>query len=84
MSNVEKVVNKYVEKLFKNYGKDLVENSEIYSFPYNSTNLENFFQTKPTTKSTRIINNLSLLKTSFTHFPHSLLLLLLNNFIKEV
>lgn len=84
MSNVEKVVNKYVEKLFKNYGKDLVENSEINSFPYKSTILENFFQTKPTTKSTRKINNLSLLKSSFTHFPHSLLLLLLNKFIKEV
>lgn len=77
MNNVEKFAKKSVEMLFKNNGKSVVEKSKIDSFPYKSTNFENFFQTKTTTNSTIKFNISSPLNLSFTHFPHSLLLLLL-------
>lgn len=76
---VEKVVNKYVEKMFINNGKRFVEKTDFNTFPYKSTILMTFFQKKTTINSTSFKNYLSLLKTSFTHYPHSLLLLLLNN-----
>jgi uncharacterized protein YkvS len=77
MNNVEKFAKKSVEILFKNNGKGVVEKSQNDSFPYKSTIFNNFFQIKTTMNSTIDFNNFPLLNSSFTHFPHSLLLLLL-------
>ena len=76
---VEKPAKKSEEKLVKSVWENLVEKVEVSSFPYKST----FFSAKnhmnSTTISTRKIDDFSLLKMGFPHFPHSLLLLLLNN-----
>ena len=76
--SVDKFAKKSVDKLFKSFGKNLVKKSKNDSFPYKSTYFGKFFQTKSTRKSTWNLKDSSLLNESFTHFPHSLLLLLLN------
>lgn len=70
MNNVEKIESG-CEKIF-------VEKAGDFSFPYKSTFFGRVFQRKTTRKSTRFFCDFSLLMNGFTHFPHSLLLLLLN------
>lgn len=76
---VQKPVNNYMENLSKTMWGKIVEKININSFPYKSTNFFNKTHKNSTTISTRILNDFSLLKSSFSQFPHSLLLLLLNN-----
>jgi hypothetical protein len=77
MNNIS--VEKPVNNLFKINGKSSVEKSVDFSFPYRTQLSRNVFHLNSTLKSTRNFRLFSLLNSSFTHFPHSLLLLLLNN-----
>ena len=76
---VQKPVNNYMENLLKTMWGKFVEKLNSFSFPYKSTKISYKNHMNSTTISTRIINDFSLLKSSFSQFPHSLLLLLLNN-----
>lgn len=76
---VEKYGEKYGEKSVETMWGKYVEKETFVSFPYKSTNFSAKNHTNSTTISTWFSSKLSLLKMSFPHFPHSLLLLLLNN-----
>ena len=78
MNNVEKYVKNFAEKSWKKYGKVLVENSKKVAFTQNYREcgkvLHRFIAKFYTTKNSLLY----LLNSSYTHYPHSLLLLLLN------
>lgn len=76
---VQKPVDNYMENLLKSVWGKIVGKIGNSSFPYKSTKISYKSHINSTTISTRIINNFPLLKLSFSQFPHSLLLLLLNN-----
>lgn len=76
---VQKPVDNYMENLLKSVWGKIVGKNENSSFPYKSTKISYKSHMNSTTISTRIIDDFSLLKSSFSQFPHSLLLLLLNN-----
>ena len=76
---VQKPVNNYMENLLKTMWGKFVEKLNSFSFPYKSTNFSHKNHINSTVISTYFSSIFSLLKSSFSQFPHSLLLLLLNN-----
>ena len=76
--NCGKVANKTVNKFVEKVREKVVGNLDDLSFPYISTNFSEVLHMIYTSNSTRKNGFYSLLNVSFTHFPHSLLLLLLN------
>ena len=73
------LVEKSEENVFKSMWGKIVEKEDFSSFTHFFKNFSAENHTKSTAISTCNLRDFSLLNLGFPHFPHSLLLLLLNN-----